>query len=501
MNKGHDSAISKNIDMKIIHKAAMKVLGKTGSTKKNITRIFHYTGTTVMDKLMDSATFWASNLFYLNDSTEYLYGINMLEKKLKDNKEININDMEAIRDSLDIIKEKDGKNFQGVYSISFSADEDNLHQWNTYAKESGVCLALDYDILKNSNHISFFYKPKKEKDSLSQYESLEVTSNYDITFREYGDSSFLINKIIYKGFKVEFQHLIEGIVYSIVNSNMDTSKEIEIYNGKKKPSYTDSFITFCNQFGFSPKPDFDSVSKVDQNLLKIIEVYKSNTTLFLQVLCVYLKNSAFSQEAEYRIVFNFPEEHYHPKIQYFSQKSGILRPYVEIQFKKIKKNGDIIEEETPVLPIYSIVVGPSGRQQTVFDSVIHRLRYGKKRVWNYVLEEREAPKGKQSKLKKKFNEYLSRAFQDVKEKGFEKFEKKNIESILYSEWLKEFSDASKEERINKEFVQVLFKSKFQSPPPVPDETEKQIIRFIKQNHFFSKEGIWVKKSKISYIYE
>ena len=39
---------------------------------------YHYTSTEVLDKILETATFWASNLYYLNDSSEFKAGISWL---------------------------------------------------------------------------------------------------------------------------------------------------------------------------------------------------------------------------------------------------------------------------------------------------------------------------------------------------------------------------------------------------------------------------------------
>ena len=36
-----------------------------------------------------------------------------------------------------------------------------------------------------------------------------------------------------------------------------------------------------------------------------------------------------------------------------------------------------------MLPLKSITVGPSGSQQSVFDSIVHRIKYGETKVYDY----------------------------------------------------------------------------------------------------------------------
>ena len=46
------------------------------------TRLYHYTSTAVLDSLLSNATFWASNIYYLNDASEFQTGIEALKKHL-----------------------------------------------------------------------------------------------------------------------------------------------------------------------------------------------------------------------------------------------------------------------------------------------------------------------------------------------------------------------------------------------------------------------------------
>ena len=72
----------------------------------------------------------ASHIRFLNDSQEYLDGLNWIKKKLRGN-----------RPPLDNLAED-------IYSISFCGHEDLLSQWKWYGKNSGVAISFDMKNIK-----------------------------------------------------------------------------------------------------------------------------------------------------------------------------------------------------------------------------------------------------------------------------------------------------------------------------------------------------------------
>ena len=78
--------------------------------KKDNETLDHYTSTEVLNALLKSATFWASNIFYLNDASEFNTGI----KKLN-----NLLSQETI-EFLDKASFKLESTNPGLYTISFS---------------------------------------------------------------------------------------------------------------------------------------------------------------------------------------------------------------------------------------------------------------------------------------------------------------------------------------------------------------------------------------------
>lgn len=115
------------------------------------TRLYHYTSTAVLDSLLSNATFWASNIYYLNDASEFQTGIEALKNafsKSFDADEIELEECRKIcEECIDNIEEWNGYTWPGIFSVSFSIKEDVLNQWITYAKEGGVCIEFDSKIM------------------------------------------------------------------------------------------------------------------------------------------------------------------------------------------------------------------------------------------------------------------------------------------------------------------------------------------------------------------
>lgn len=97
----------------------------------------YYTSTDTANKILTSGVIWATNIKYMNDSEEFLNGLNEIEKYngSKVEKARLIDCVCALR-KLPNVKQ---------YTISLCGRSDALNQWSMYAKESGVCLQMDID--------------------------------------------------------------------------------------------------------------------------------------------------------------------------------------------------------------------------------------------------------------------------------------------------------------------------------------------------------------------
>lgn len=415
--------------------------------------LIHYTSIEVMDILLDKCTFRASNVFYLNDAMEYKEGI----ERLKAIASANGNKiLEQIKD-----ENGSGKINRGIFSISFSQETDSLYQWITYAKETGVAIELDDDLVMGFRPLWFGIE--------SYDESTDRDSNYD-------DLLFITLRVA---------------MYPVIYEYKNTTQIDEMSEDTKE-----KYMWYASFF----------------------------------------KTKGFKAENEVRLsVFATANEHgKHGEVKYFPMKDkGVLRPYLNITI------GHYFEEDSkqkfrPCLPVKSIMVGPSKIQQTAFDSVVHRIKYGKTNVYEYVknretltkaftnyfieldelltakgyvyegneipIEETAATKGNslvteiiskddiKDLAKKQVKALLSETF------SFEVLIKQIISNWIddYKEYLLDVTDEGGKKLYDETYLA--------KPSDINGSHLDNILQEIKNDLFFSKEGILIKKSKIPYIF-
>lgn len=369
-----------------------------------VNTIFHYTTTEVFDKIITNATFRASNIFYLNDSKEYVYGVEKLKEKIDDNN---------LRKLVDNISKSDGKSFPGLYTISFSKEADSLHQWITYSKESGVAMELDYNLLQKNDESKKIWLLKQDIEECEEGGFLDAS-------------------------------IIKPLKYIPENSKVEDFNRI----------WDDLF-----------KEEDETPEGKNKEIVQEIT---------LRMLASHIKSEDFKSEAEVRIA-TFPMilDKNCTKLNYFHTK-GILRPYIDISFGCEEKNAFVKK-----LPIKSVVVGPSGRQQMVFDSVVHRMIYGKNSVYQYELKELSKNIESYCELIEKKTNKISR--DSVKFDWYEKNKMYLCENL-----------GETEENIKKALG-------ITSKESLTEEEIKSLHNLYK-DFCFTKEGIIIRKSTIPYIF-
>lgn len=390
---------------------------ETESTE--IESVFHYTSTEVFDKIIEKATFRASNVFYLNDSQEYKNGIETLKAMIKKQHEQGLV-FDSLEKIVNNISSSDGKSFPGLYTISFSKEPDSLHQWITYAKESGVAIELDYKLLqKNSGTSKWWLKQDIENESNAGVLEMDIMKPLKYSFNTKETNNF-------------------AMAWENVLNIMDE---------------------------FSTAKEKEDVSEIT-----------------LRMLASHIKNERFTSESEVRIAtFPLQIRDNHTKIHYFSTK-GILRPYIDVSFGYYQNDGFV-----KAIPIKSITIGPSGKQQTVFDSVVHRLTYGVQKVYQYNLEE--------------LNNNLSSYCNMVKE-YYSKLEPitEDLVDIIKISWFNK-----NEEYLNKAFpklknIDISELIGIKNLNLKLNSRQNEILHKINEDFHFTREGIIIKKSSTPYIF-
>lgn len=302
--------------------------------------IYHYTSTEVLDKILANASFRASNIYYLNDSREYLEGLEQLEQIVRNGSD-SLSSKKTMLECLDELKWQNRNDWAGLYTISFSDQRDNLQSWVTYAKESGICLELD----------------------------VETLISKDLT-----DSD--VSRLVLA------QKSSAGEVVDTIASDICLNP-VDYKNSQNLVILSNAFIKYYNNGALGCSAS-ETVYDKEQTFWKS---KKAKLKPFLQLAASFFKESSFNGEHELRLSFFSAAEELaddtvrEVEIKYHCMRGGVLRPYIDIFFMGLpgRFRG---------CPIRSIMIGPSGRQQAVFDSVVHRIKYGKCFFWPFSKEKK-----------------------------------------------------------------------------------------------------------------
>lgn len=138
--------------------------------------MFHYTDANALLSIIQNKELWLSDVRYMNDSQEVIYGLSRLLKKIQANDEYSVFEhiirefthsipnfeYTKIKGLDDLVKKS--KNKQSAFSMSFCNDGNLLSQWRGYtANMVGYAIEFDVDVLIQ----------ELDNSSLSSYQLLE----------------------------------------------------------------------------------------------------------------------------------------------------------------------------------------------------------------------------------------------------------------------------------------------------------------------------------------
>jgi hypothetical protein len=240
------------------------------------------------------------------------------------------------------------------------------------------------------------------------------------------------------------------------------------------------------------------------------EIYDFNA--FLQLLASYYKVPFFRGETEIRASFLRVQNNDEcTEIKYFELPNGILRPYIEISLYHVYHKGNNELE----IPIRSILIGPGGRRDTVYNSVFHKIKYGKTdKLWKY------SPKKKYELL----SEYINCGI-TLQKINHDK-DKLIFAYIVANSWSFEAEEyASKQESYVPDYKyiytnyqinlietglsnkpgckEITISASNTKPNPPADNDLLKIKKYVdtfEKTNYFSVHGIWIKQSTSPYIY-
>jgi hypothetical protein len=106
-------------------------------------KIYHYTTGDGLKSIIENKELWFTNCGFLNDRTEIQHAYNLIDSVLDGfNSKENPNYIEEFKKYIDpYIKDNDG-----IYSASFSLDNDSNLLWSNYATDDGY--NIEFDIIK-----------------------------------------------------------------------------------------------------------------------------------------------------------------------------------------------------------------------------------------------------------------------------------------------------------------------------------------------------------------
>jgi len=453
-----------------------KVFEKTVLKKTHT--LAHYTTTYALDQILSTGKMRATNVFYLNDNLEYKAGIRKLFTIFEE--------AEKIQNLLYKLDIDNGYNWMGVFTLSFANASDKLHQWVAYAKESGISIEFDTEIFsEESVYFSQQYTDIPQNDTDPRYYNTKWPRFFKICY---------VKQDTLKSFKKD-DDLILTAVQNVV---------LEFVRDKEAVKENCTFdCSICKESGYFDKCFLNS-EDVEEKLAG-----------FFRLLATYYKLNTFEGEGEIRASFipflkcdiNITERNI---ISHFVKANGLLKPYIEIMFTK--KRFAVNEKPKPAIPIKAITVGPSGIQDAVYASIVNRVKYGDTRgVWRDDCGDNYLKKLIEGYLNNLYNIIINMLKERSKEnsKLKKRLKRKNtpvlMAEYILSKWNAE-NDGKygvvQEEEEDGFKINYVETRKHKSPEwknLLSDEVLKFLDEILRYN-YLSCHGIWIKKSKIGYIF-
>jgi len=273
------------------------------------TKLYYYTTTGTMQSILTSGTFWATNILYMNDSEEYANGLQEIKGIFTRYRTLGLRDTGTV-DKLIHVRDPH------IYTISFCTNGDLLSQWCIYARESGVNLELDFDLLRAGTakpHTFFCARNSKTPDEIAVDAPLRPVI--------YFTRDAMMEKMTARQVKLRAKEIIDRIEELGIRDGEDGAEE------------------------------------------KISE------------LAAQIKRYEFSAEREWRLFFNMTEyagDHTDSPF-FYREQDNILKPFIKVSaFEKEKGSG----VRTGPWPVTAIMVGPGYNQDQVFKSLRYFLNFG-----------------------------------------------------------------------------------------------------------------------------
>ena len=134
-----------------------EVLDKFFLMPPGVTTIYHYTTAEALISILEGSTLYATNVKFMNDTTELEYPISLLRKTIDETvHDPNPGVNQAIKDYYNqTIVPRMIEVAERQFILSFSFDKDSLHLWNYYSRDDGYAIGFDLPGLHAALHGKF----------------------------------------------------------------------------------------------------------------------------------------------------------------------------------------------------------------------------------------------------------------------------------------------------------------------------------------------------------
>jgi Protein of unknown function (DUF2971) len=240
--------------------------------------IYHYTDVNGLLGIINKKTLWATDIHYLNDSSEYLYGLEKYNQVIQNRP-----------DKDDHILQTNG-NDSTRYAICFSSEPNLLSQWRAYAEDGyGYCIGFDAKAVMSDVSKTTIY-PRLEsvrygEEKISEY----INSELDLIETRFGDLKNSTDE--FARYQLDF---FERLSYE-TEDDYETRKDL-LHKGHYRYLNTDRDIR---------------IREIKEGIIG------------------FCKHPGFLEEFEIRILLNI----YGTEILNYRKNNGILIPYFEVKIK------------------------------------------------------------------------------------------------------------------------------------------------------------------------
>lgn len=138
-----------------IRRACLEWKTSLGAVADNPQLVYHYTTAEGIKGILEGQSLWASEGFYLNDSSEMLFGrgtILGVAMRLYSDKEMPWSLWSSVQNAFPRDWTLKSPHYERIFLASFSTEGDDLSQWRAYGGQGGFALGFDRAYLENGCH-------------------------------------------------------------------------------------------------------------------------------------------------------------------------------------------------------------------------------------------------------------------------------------------------------------------------------------------------------------